>query len=163
MYIVVHRNGRKLVNYEGPRSLADLTNFVTAQKADAGKDDTEDGKVPEPQAVSPVAKLDNDNFEEETKSGVAFVKFFAPWCGHCKRLAPTWEELAKKYKGDENDNLTNYNNDDNIFISDNKGVVIGHVDCTAADNINRPLCDAQGVKGFPTLHIYKDGAKVSFF
>jgi thioredoxin domain-containing protein 5 len=134
------RNGQKLETYKGARSLAELTNFVTAQKANAGKDDTEDGKVPEPQAVSPVAKLDNDNFEEETKSGVAFVKFFAPWCGHCKRLAPTWEELAKKYK-------------------DNKGVVIGHVDCTAADNINRPLCDAQGVKGFPTLHIYKDGAK----
>merc|ERR1712129_613299 len=78
--------------------------------------------------------------EAETKSGVAFVKFFAPWCGHCKRMAPTWEELAKKFQ-------------------DNSGVVIGHVDCTAADNINRPLCDAQGVNGFPTLQIYKDGVK----
>jgi len=40
--------------------------------------------------------------------------------------------------------------------------VIAHVDCTAADNINRPLCDAQGVNGFPTLIIYKDGVKVGF-
>ena len=39
--------------------------------------------------------------------------------------------------------------------------MIAHVDCTAADNTNRPLCDAQGVNGFPTLHIYKDGVKVS--
>ena len=38
--------------------------------------------------------------------------------------------------------------------------MIAHVDCTAADNTNRPLCDAQGVNGFPTLHIYKDGVKV---
>merc|ERR1712083_4212 len=103
----------------------------------------DDGKVPEPaskEAEPAVVKLEKDNFEEKTKTGVAFAKFYAPWCGHCKRLAPTWEELAKKYQ-------------------DNEDVVIGHVDCTAADNINRPLCDAQGVNGFPTLNIYKDGVK----
>jgi len=134
------RNGNKMETYKGARTLAELKDFVNTEKGEAGKDAAEDGKVPEPKAASPVIKLDKDNFEAETKSGVAFVKFFAPWCGHCKRLAPTWEELAKKF-------------------GDNEDVVIGHVDCTAADNINRPLCDAQGVNGFPTLHIYKDGVK----
>jgi len=134
------RNGRKVETYKGARTLVELKDFVNTQKGEAGKDETEDGKVPEPKPASPVVKLDMDNFESETKTGVAFVKFFAPWCGHCKRLAPTWEELAKKYE-------------------DNSDVVIAHVDCTASDNINRPLCDTQGVNGFPTLNIYKEGVK----
>ncbi|CAL6023161.1 Protein_disulfide isomerase PDI2 [Hexamita inflata] len=39
-------------------------------------------------------EMDRDNFEEYPKK---FVKFFAPWCGHCKELKPIWDELTQQY------------------------------------------------------------------
>lgn len=133
------RAGRKVETYKGARTLSELKEFVTTTKGEAGKAEVEDGKVPDAK-IPEVANLGKDNFDSATKTGVAFVKFFAPWCGHCKRLAPTWELLAEKFK-------------------DNAAVTIGHVDCTADGNTNRELCSAHGVNGFPTLNIYKDGQK----
>ena len=63
----------------------------------------------------------------------AFVKFFAPWCGHCKRMAPAWKEIE-----DAQDK-----------------VVIGDVDCT----IHRELCSKFDVKGFPTLKTFAAGSQ----
>jgi len=137
------RNGRKVEAYKGARNVQDLQDFVNTNKNLPDAAATDDGKVPEPpkQAATPVVRLDKDNFEEKTKTGVAFVKFYAPWCGHCKRLAPTWEQLAQKFEAMD-------------------GVMVGHVDCTAGDNVNKELCNSHGVNGFPTLNIYKDGEKV---
>eukprot|EP00965_Chrysotila_dentata_P140780 4653927-Pleurochrysis_carterae.AAC.1 len=41
-------------------------------------------------------ELTPDTFEEQVfKSGKsAFIKFFAPWCGHCKKMKPDWDTLA---------------------------------------------------------------------
>jgi len=140
------RNGRKIETYKGARNIADLTDFVNTNKdAAAGAGANDDGKVPDAkkpeEKPSAVVRLTKENFAEKTKTGVAFVKFYAPWCGHCKRLAPTWEQLAQAFK-------------------DNDNVLIGHVDCTAGDNAHRELCDSNGVNGFPTLNIYKNGEKV---
>ena len=83
---------------------------------------TEAGKTQNEEAG--VGILTGDTFKHGVENGVTFVKFFAPWCGHCKRLAPTWDELGKKFIGDGNVNIVK-------------------VDCTL--DINKDLCNEQEV------------------
>jgi protein disulfide-isomerase A6 len=64
-------------------------------------------------------------------SGVFLVEFYAPWCGHCKNLAPEWKKAAKALKG---------------------VVGIVAVDADAA----KSLAGKYGVKGFPTIMLFGD-------
>lgn len=65
-----------------------------------------------------------------------FVKYYAPWCGHCKKLAPIWEELANEFK-------------------DVKDLVIGKFDATLNE------VDGLEIRGYPTLKFYPKGNKSS--
>ena len=89
------------------------------------------------EAVTAVS-LTEGNFGSQVSASPHFVMFFAPWCGHCKRLAPTWEELAGK-------------------MNVEKEVTIGKVDCTEQTT----LCSAQDVTGYPTLKFFKSGVEYS--
>lgn len=77
----------------------------------------------------------SDSFETELASSGKnlFVKFFAPWCGHCKRLKPDWDKL-----GDE--------------FGDSSSVLIGDVDCTSDGG--KEVCNKMGVRGYPTLKYF---------
>ena len=50
---------------------------------------------------SDVIKLTSSNFNKEVvnSADIYLVEFFAPWCGHCQKLAPEWEKAAKALKG----------------------------------------------------------------
>ncbi|EFN50563.1 hypothetical protein CHLNCDRAFT_55742 [Chlorella variabilis] len=88
-----------------------------------------------------VKHLTDADFAEQTGDGkVYFIKFFAPWCGHCKRLAPTWDQLADSFK-------------------DSEQVVIASVDCTE----QKDVCTAAEIRGYPTLKVFHSGAEVDSY
>ena len=95
--------------YNGGRDIGSLSGFVQKMtSAESEKKKTSvDGKVPEsvapkqePEVENGLYTLTEDTFDSHVSTGNHFVKFYAPWCGHCKRLAPTWSDLAKEFEGD---------------------------------------------------------------
>nr|APR64064.1 thioredoxin family protein [Populus tomentosa] len=115
--------------YEGPRTAEALTEYVNTE----GGTNVKIAAVP-----SNVAVLTADNFNDivldETKD--VLVEFYAPWCGHCKNLAPTYEKVATAFKSEED-------------------VVVANLD---ADK-HKDLAEKYGVSGYPTLKFFPKGNK----
>lgn len=134
-------DGKKIEKYSGSRSLEELSAYV---KKMLGSDDNREALTTEKPASEEkdkmqVLQLTGENFDDSIAQGVTFVKFYAPWCGHCQKLSPVWDQLAEK------------------IHKSHKDIKIAKVDCTSADN--KKLCVDQQVEGYPTLFAYKNGER----
>ncbi|TYH10066.1 hypothetical protein ES288_A07G148400v1 [Gossypium darwinii] len=83
-----------------------------------------------------VLVLTQQNFDKEVgHDRGALVEFYAPWCGHCKKLAPEFEKLGANFKRA-------------------KSVLIGKVDCDE----HKSVCTKYDVQGYPTIQWFPKGS-----
>mmetsp|Transcript_24010 Transcript_24010/g.66774 ORF Transcript_24010/g.66774 Transcript_24010/m.66774 type:complete len:248 (-) Transcript_24010:55-798(-) len=92
-------------------------------------------RSPDVAAADKVVVLDASSFNGSlAEPSPIFVKFYAPWCKHCKDMAPAWTALAAAEPGD---------------------IRIGKVDCTAEGA--KVLTQRFGIHGYPTLLLFAGG------
>lgn len=85
-----------------------------------------------------VVALDSTTYESALKDGQPWlIEYYAPWCGHCKALAPIYEKVALALKGKAN---------------------VAKVDCPA----NEVICRSQKVRGYPTIKLHQHGQATEF-
>ncbi|CAA0827910.1 Protein disulfide isomerase-like 1-2 [Striga hermonthica] len=88
-----------------------------------------------------VVTLDRSNFTDfVAKHKFVVVEFYAPWCGHCKKLAPEYEKAAS------------------VLSLLDPPVVVAKVD--ASNEQNNVLAKEFEITGYPTLKILRNGGSV---
>lgn len=78
-------------------------------------------------------ELTLENWKTHVSEGVWWIKFFSPYCHHCKAFAPTWTKLHKEFK-------------------DNKDVHFANVNCVTQGD----LCSQEDIMAYPAINLYND-------
>jgi len=112
------------------------------------EDLTEEGEEGEEgENSSALVKLTGSNFSRVvSRPGYTFIKFFAPWCGHCQAMQGDWQLLAEYFKASP---------------VPGKSVTIAEIDCTAILDSSYLTCSQEAVVGYPTIRLYKDNNLVA--
>ncbi|CAI2348001.1 unnamed protein product [Caenorhabditis sp. 36 PRJEB53466] len=126
--------GDQVAKYK-PAEGDDYKTFTDSYLDGKATEDLKSQDLPEDWDAHPVKTLVASNFHEfaHDKTKTVFIKFYAPWCGHCKQLVPTWDKLAEKFESNPN-------------------VVIAKMDATLNE-----LADVK-VNSFPTLKLWPAGS-----
>jgi protein disulfide-isomerase A1 len=122
-----------------PVTADDVATFVKAYSEGRIDPSLKSQAIPETQD-EPTFTLVTKQFDEVVfdNSKDVFVEFYAPWCGHCKRLKPIWDQLGEKYAA----------------IKDK--LVIAKMDSTENDT---PPSVPFRINGFPTLKFKPAGGR----
>jgi protein disulfide isomerase len=131
-------SGIKKYKYSGDHSVESIKAFV-ASYFDGSLKPFLKSEAPQPEdTTGDVVVLRGSSFNDLVLNNDkdVLVKFYAPWCGHCKKLAPVWDELAQQ-------------------LSEQKNVVIAKMDSTA----NEVDVPGLAVQGFPTIYFFKGNNK----
>lgn len=83
-----------------------------------------------------ILHLDDQNFKDQLKKHkIVLVMFYAPWCGHCKKMKPDYLTAARELQ------------------SEGFPKCLAMVDCTA----NPEVTEEYQISGFPTIKLFKNG------
>jgi len=127
----VFRNGEEDKSADDvPRTASDLIEYV--------KSKSDPNYKPPPSAVVDLTEGGFKDFIND--NDLSLVEFFAPWCGHCKRLKPEYEKAARK-----------------LSLSQ-PPIPLAIVDATKASEIAKEY----EVSGYPTLFIFRKGKKFEY-
>lgn len=128
-------------DYNGPRTavgIVDAAINAASQKVRRGLGGKRNHSDSKSKDSKDVVELTDDNFDKLVMNSedMWLVEFYAPWCGHCKNLAPFWAAAATELKGK---------------------VKLGALDAT----VHRTKAMEYDIKGYPTIKYFAPGKKSS--
>jgi len=80
-----------------------------------------------------------DAFISPEKNFITMLEFYAPWCGHCKKFAPVYSEVAKALKA----------------LNPENPIRVAKIDATEPEM--QQIAERYGVTGYPTLKLVRNG------